>query len=154
MTRQSCIWPRLVQLNCALKPKRLKVFFSRLVTPSLTVVWSLSWRRPLVYFWQPLVYDVKCLSGDFYNEKKIEQRVCWKLCVSNRITPTESLKMLQKCFGESTLSRTQVFEWHKAFSEGLEVVENLLHASRLSTSVNDDNSEKVIAVVWFTINSS
>ncbi|KYN35073.1 hypothetical protein ALC56_10593 [Trachymyrmex septentrionalis] len=32
----------------------------------------------------------------------------------------ESLKMLQKCFGESTLSRTQVFEWHKAFSEGRE----------------------------------
>ena len=62
--------------------------------------------------------------------------------------------MLQKCFGESTLSRTQVFEWHKAFSEGREVVENLLHASRPSTSVNDDNIEKVITVVWFTINSS
>ena len=40
-----------------------------------------------------------------------------KFYVSNGITATESLKMLQKCFGESTLSRTQVFEWHKAFSE-------------------------------------
>ena len=26
--------------------------------------------------------------------------------------------MLQKCLEESTLSRTQVFEWHKAFSFG------------------------------------
>ena len=34
-------------------------------------------------------------------------------------------KILRKCFGESTLSRTQVFEWYKAFSEGREVIENL-----------------------------
>ena len=55
--------------------------------------------------------------------------------------------MLQKCFGESTLSRTQVFEWHKAFSEGREVVKNLPHASRPSTSVNDDNIEIVKKIV-------
>ena len=47
--------------------------------------------------------------------------------------------MLQKCFGEFTLFRTQVFEWYKAFSEGLEVVENLPRASRPSISVNNDN---------------
>ena len=93
--------------------------------------------------WQPLVYDAKSLSGDFYYRKKMEQRVCLKFCVSNGITATKSLEMLQKCFGESTLSRTQVFEWHKAFSEGSEVVENLPHASRQSTSVNDDIIEKV-----------
>ena len=79
--------------------------------------------------------------------KKIEQQVCLKFCVSNGITATESLKMLQKCFGESTLSRTQVFEWHKAFSEGREVVESLPHLSRLSTPVNDDNIEKVKKIV-------
>ena len=45
--------------------------------------------------------------------------------------------MLQKSSRESTLSRTQVFEW------GREVIENLPHASRLSTSVNNDNIEKV-----------
>ena len=39
--------------------------------------------------------------------------------------------MLQKYFGESTLLRTQVFEWHKAFSESREVVENLPHAKYL-----------------------
>ena len=55
--------------------------------------------------------------------------------------------MLQKCFGESNPSRTQVFEWHKAFSEGREVVENLPNASRPSTSVNDDSIEKVKKIV-------
>ena len=55
--------------------------------------------------------------------------------------------MLQKCFGESTLSRGQVFECHKVFSEGREVVENLPRASRPFTSVNDDNIEKVKKIV-------
>ena len=100
-----------------------------------------------MYVWQPLVYDAKGLFGDFYYGKQIEQRVCLKFCVSNGITAKESLKMLQKCFGESTLSRTQVFKWHKAFSKGREVVENLPHASRRSTSVNDDNIKKVKKIV-------
>ena len=100
--------------------------------------------------WQPLFHDAKSLSRDFYYGKKIEQRVCLKLCVYNRITATESSKMLQKCFGESTLSRTQVFEWHKAFSEGRGVVENLPHESRPSTSFNDDNIEKVKKIVFYT----
>ena len=55
--------------------------------------------------------------------------------------------MLQKCFGKSTLSRTQLFDWHKAFSEGREVVENLPHASRSSTPVNDDDIEQVKKIV-------
>ena len=62
-----------------------------------------------MYVWQPSVYDAKSLSGDFYYGKKIEQRVRLKFFVSNGITATESLKMLQKCFGESTVSRKQVF---------------------------------------------
>ena len=41
----------------------------------------------------------------------------------------------------------QVFEWHKAFSEGREVVENLPQASRPSTSGNDNNIERVKKIV-------
>ena len=55
--------------------------------------------------------------------------------------------MLQKCFGEFTLWRTQVFEWHNIFSDGREVVENSPHSSRPSTSVNNDNIEKVKKIV-------
>ena len=46
-------------------------------------------------------------------------------------------------FEEFTLSRTLVFDWHKAFSVGRKVIENLPHASRPSTYVNDDNIKKV-----------
>ena len=55
--------------------------------------------------------------------------------------------MLQKCFGESTLSKTQVFKWHKVFSESREIVENLPHASRPSASINEDNIKKVKKIV-------
>lgn len=41
----------------------------------------------------PIMYIV------VYTWRKIEQRVCLKLCVSNEIMSTESLKLLQKCFG-------------------------------------------------------
>ena len=41
----------------------------------------------------------------------------------------------------------QVFMWHKAFREGRKVVENLPHASRPSTSVNDDSIEKVKKII-------
>lgn len=38
--------------------------------------------------------------------------------------------MLNKCFRKSALSRTQIFEWPKTFSDGGEVIENLAHANR------------------------
>lgn len=55
----------------------------------------------------------------------------------------ESLKILLSCFREFTLSRAQASEWHKAISEGREVHENLSHASRPPTSVNDVSFKKV-----------
>lgn len=47
--------------------------------------------------------------------------------------------MLQKCFGEYTLSRKQVFEMHKTFNETREVIERLPHGP--STSVKEENTE-------------
>ena len=55
--------------------------------------------------------------------------------------------MVQNYFGASTISRKQILEWYKAFSEGREVVENLPHASHPSTSANDDNIEKLKKIV-------
>ena len=140
------IWTGLVQLNCARKPKRWKVFFYVGNTFFDSRV-KFEWETPISVCLATIGLRRERLPGDFYFGKKIEQRVCLKFCVFNGITATESLKMLQKYFGESTLLRTQVFEWHKAFSEGRGVVENLPHASRPSTSVNDDNIEKMKKIV-------
>ena len=48
-------------------------------------------------------------------EKNIEQRICLKFCIANGISCAESLKMLQKAYGESTLSKTRAYEWYSAF---------------------------------------
>lgn len=67
-------------------------------------------------------------------EKNIDQRVCLKFCVANKIPCSEALKMLEKAFGECVISRTRAFEWYKAFKEGREAVNDLPRSGRPSTS--------------------
>ncbi|XP_032676163.1 protein GVQW3-like [Odontomachus brunneus] len=55
--------------------------------------------------------------------------------------------MLQKTYGDSALSKTCAYEWYKAFKEGREVVEDLPRSGRLSTSLTEDNIEKVKEIV-------
>jgi hypothetical protein len=46
---------------------------------------------------------------------KIEQHVCIKFCVKHGKSATETLEMLSEAFGEHSLSRTVVSEWHSRF---------------------------------------
>jgi hypothetical protein len=54
---------------------------------------------------------------------KIEQRVCIKFCVKLYKSATETLEMFHEAFGEHSLSRTVVFEWHSCFKASLLLVE-------------------------------
>ncbi|EGI63873.1 FLJ37770-like protein [Acromyrmex echinatior] len=56
--------------------------------------------------------------------EKIEQRICLKFCIANGISYAESLKMLQKAYGESILSKTRAYEWYSALKSGRDVVKN------------------------------
>jgi hypothetical protein len=49
---------------------------------------------------------------------KIEQRICIKFCVKLSKSTTETLEMLHEVYGEHSLSRTGVFEWHLCFNAG------------------------------------
>ncbi|KAJ8963425.1 hypothetical protein NQ318_018905 [Aromia moschata] len=51
--------------------------------------------------------------------------------------------MLKEVYGNSCLSRTQVFEWFKRFKEGRETTEADLLPGRPSTSKTDENIEKI-----------
>ena len=42
-------------------------------------------------------------------DKNILGRICLKFCIANGILRAESLKMLQKAYGESTLSKTRAY---------------------------------------------
>ena len=54
-----------------------------------------------------------------------------------------TIENVPEVFWGVTLSRKHVVEWHKVFSEGREVIENLPQACRPFTFVNDDNTKKV-----------
>jgi hypothetical protein len=60
-------------------------------------------------------------QGHTYTSGKIDQCVCIKFCVKLSKYTTKTLKMLCDDFGEHSLSRTAVFEWHSCFKGWLSV---------------------------------
>ena len=55
--------------------------------------------------------------------------------------------MLRDVNGDSSMSRTRVFEWHKRFVDGREDVEDDPKLERRCTSTTDTNIEKVSQLV-------
>jgi len=90
-----------------------------------------------------LYYDIAGIMPNF----KIKQRVNLKFLVKLKKSPTECFKLLTEVYGEVTMSRTRVFEWHKRFSKGREEVDDDEHPGRPSTSKTDENIEKVNEIV-------
>ena len=72
----------------------------------------------------------------------VEQRINLKFLVGLAKTPTEALKLLQEVYGDDTMSRTRLFEWHRRFKEGREEVEDDHWSGRPSTSRTDENIER------------
>jgi len=79
--------------------------------------------------------------------QKFEQRCAITFCVKLGESATVTYENLQRAYGEHSLSRTQVFRWHKSFLEGREQVEDKPHAGRPSTSKTDNNVERVRSLV-------
>jgi len=57
--------------------------------------------------------------------------------------PTEALKLLQEVYGDDTISRTRIFEWHKSFKKGREEVEDDHRSGKPSTSRTEENVQHV-----------
>ena len=70
------------------------------------------------------------------DRQKFEQCCAIKFCVKLGESATVTYEKLQRAYGEHSLSRPQVFRWHKSFLEGREQVENEPRAGRISTSKN------------------
>jgi len=73
----------------------------------------------------------------------VAQRIIIKFLANEGVSATEILGRLRAQFGENTLSRTQVFDWHKKFRDGRSTVENEAHRRRPRTSVTDDHIRTV-----------
>ena len=78
---------------------------------------------------------------------KIEQRINLKFLVKLKKSPNECFQLLKEVFGDNCVSRTQVFEWHKRFVEGREVVEDDERSGRPVTSRTDEKIQKINKIV-------
>jgi len=80
-------------------------------------------------------------------ERNFKQRCAIKFCVKLGETGIKTFNKLKQAYGEHALSRSQVFKWFKAFSEGRESIKGEPHSGRPSTSKTDNNVEIVEALV-------
>jgi transposase-like protein len=76
-------------------------------------------------------------------ECNFEQRCAIKFCVNLGETRIETFNKLKKVYGEHACSRSQVFKWYKAFSEGRESIEDEPCSGRSSTSKTVKSVKKV-----------
>ncbi|KAG5332407.1 SETMR methyltransferase, partial [Acromyrmex charruanus] len=79
--------------------------------------------------------------------QKMDQRICIKFCVKNKIKCANAFRMLTVTYGEATLDRSNVYRWYKMFSEGREDVNDEERAGRPSTSTTDENIDEVKKIV-------
>lgn len=78
---------------------------------------------------------------------QFEQRVNIKFCVKLGKTATETLRLLRDVYGDETLSRARVFEWHKRFVSGRVSVEDDTRSGRPSSTRNEDIVVRIRDVV-------
>ena len=78
---------------------------------------------------------------------KEEQRVAIKFCCKVDFSATKTVELIHKAYGDAALSRTTIFEWHKRFREGRELVKDDERSRRPTTSRTDDNIVAVYKMV-------
>ena len=69
----------------------------------------------------------------FTMDQRKEQRVCIKFCASLGKSATETHTTIQQAFGDKSLSRTQVFQWHTWFKTSRTSVDNDKHTRRATS---------------------
>ncbi len=80
-------------------------------------------------------------------EKNIEQRIALKFCFKAGMNATKSFEMLQKAYGESTMSRSQAFSWFGRFRAGNDSAEDGTRSGRPVSTRTDDNVARVAALL-------
>lgn len=77
------------------------------------------------------------------SDNNYEQRQAIKFCVKLGETATVTFEKLKRAYGDDSLSRAQVFRWHKAFSDGRKSVQDDPRSGRPLSSKSDENVGKI-----------
>ena len=77
----------------------------------------------------------------------VEQRSPTKFCLRNGISVTETFRIMQKVFGDLTMSQKNVYKWYKDLKEGRERVDDLERPGRPSTSTDEKHVNQIKELV-------
>lgn len=75
--------------------------------------------------------------------ENVEQRICTKFCYRNDISAADTMRMLEKAFGEQCLSKRNVDKWYKQFKDGREHIIDEGRSGRPSSSINDKHVNEI-----------
>ena len=88
-----------------------------------------------------------CVVIAFKMTEGVGRQICIKFCVKLEHSSVETVRIIQKAFGDNAPSAVQIKVWHKCFKDGRESVENDPHSGRPATSRAPENDECVLAAV-------
>jgi len=85
--------------------------------------------------------------GGKMSDKNLEQRMNIKFCVKIGKSASETLALLTVAYGEYTMKKLSVFEWHRQFKEGLEDVQDDSRSGQSKTQGTNANVDRVRTLV-------
>ena len=91
---------------------------------------------------------LKVIFSIFTLYEFVEQRSAIKFCLRNEISVMEMFRMLQKAFGDLTMSQKNVYKWYKDFKKGRERVDDLERPGRPSTSTDKRHVSQIKELVY------
>ena len=77
------------------------------------------------------------------SDKNLEQRINIKFCVKIGKSACETLALLTVAYGEYTMKKSYVFEWHRRFKEGREYVQDDPRSGQPKTQRTYANVDRV-----------
>ena len=77
----------------------------------------------------------------------VEQRSAIKFCLRDEISVAATFRMLQKAFGDLSMSQKNVYKCYKDFKEGRERVDDLERSGRPSTSTDEQHVNQIKELV-------
>ena len=90
---------------------------------------------------------LKVIFSIFTMSEFVEQRSAIKFCLRNESPVAETFRMLQKAFGDLSMSQKNVYKWYKDFKEDRECVDDLERPGRPSTSTDEQHVNQIKVLV-------
>ena len=92
------------------------------VVPTVTDIFTKFHLNVIICYIVTLVFSkrLKVIFSIFRMSEFVETKSAIKFCLRNEISVPETFRILQKTFGDLTMSQKNVYKWYKDFKEGRE----------------------------------